>query len=140
MRWLSVRVIVSSRSQDLPLAKLCFLHPFPQGGLSCCQWRHRLGRAQPRSGKASKTRIDLISGQNDVMAMGTKKALKEHASDAHRDVLIPIPVTGCEGVPSTGQAWVRTGRSSFRHSCGIGKFRQDDCPDDPCSSKQDSDW
>jgi hypothetical protein len=82
----------------------------------------------------------LISGQNDVMAMGTKKALKEHASDADRDVLIRIPVTRCDGVPSTGQAWVRTGRSSFRHSCGIGKFRQGDCPDDPCSSKQDSAW
>jgi ribose transport system substrate-binding protein len=62
--------------------------------------------------KASKTRIDLISGQNDVMAMGAKKAVKEHASDADRDFLIRILVTGCDGVPSTGQAWVRTGQLS----------------------------
>jgi ABC-type sugar transport system substrate-binding protein len=62
--------------------------------------------------RASKTRIDLISGQNDVMAMGAKKAVKELAGDADRDFLTRIPVTGCDGVPGTGQAWVRAGHLS----------------------------
>jgi ABC-type sugar transport system substrate-binding protein len=58
---------------------------------------------------AQKCRIDLITAQNDVMAMGAKKAVKDLASELDRDVLAKIPVTGCDGVPSTGQAWVRAG-------------------------------
>ncbi len=54
-------------------------------------------------------RIDLITAQNDVMAMGAKKALKDLANELERDALAKIPVTGCDGVPSTGQAWVRAG-------------------------------
>jgi ribose transport system substrate-binding protein len=59
--------------------------------------------------RAQRTRIDLVCGQNDQMAMGAKKALKELASDLDRDLLSQIPVIGCDGVPGTGQAWVRTG-------------------------------
>jgi ABC-type sugar transport system substrate-binding protein len=54
-------------------------------------------------------RIDLITAQNDAMAMGAKKALKDLASEMDRDVLSKIPAIGCDGVPSTGQAWVRAG-------------------------------
>ncbi len=62
--------------------------------------------------KAQKFRIDLICGQNDVMAMGAKKAVKELANEIDRDFLSGIPATGCDGVPSTGQSWVRTGQLS----------------------------
>lgn len=71
---------------------------------SVCSWM-RLMRAQ-------KFRIDLISGQNDVMAMGAIKAVKELANELDRERLSSIPATGCDGVPSTGQAWVRTGQLS----------------------------
>lgn len=54
-------------------------------------------------------RIDLITAQNDAMAMGAKKAVKEFANELDRDALANIPVTGCDGVPSSGQAWVRAG-------------------------------
>jgi ribose transport system substrate-binding protein len=59
--------------------------------------------------RAQKSRIDMICAQNDVMAMGAKKAVKELASEMDRELLSGIPVTGCDGVASTGQAWVRTG-------------------------------
>jgi ribose transport system substrate-binding protein len=59
--------------------------------------------------RAQKTRIDVICAQNDVMAMGAKKAVKELANEIDRDLFLGMPVTGCDGVPSTGQAWVRTG-------------------------------
>ncbi len=71
---------------------------------SVCSWM-KLMRAQ-------KFRIDLICGQNDVMAMGAKKAVKELASEQDRENLSSIPATGCDGVPSTGQMWVRTGHLS----------------------------
>src|SRR5208282_1289938 len=72
------------------------------GYQSVCSWM-KLMRAQ-------KFRIDLICGQNDVMAMGAKKAVKELANELDRELLSSIPATGCDGVPSTGQAWVRTGQ------------------------------
>jgi ribose transport system substrate-binding protein len=59
--------------------------------------------------RAQKARIDVICAQNDVMAMGAKKALKDQVSEMDRDLFLGIPVIGCDGVPSTGQAWVRTG-------------------------------
>jgi ribose transport system substrate-binding protein len=59
--------------------------------------------------RAQKSRIDVICAQNDVMAMGAKKAVKELVNEMDRDLFLGIPVTGCDGVPSTGQAWVRTG-------------------------------
>jgi len=62
--------------------------------------------------RAQKFRIDLICGQNDVMAMGAKKAVKELANELDRDRLSSIPATGCDGVPNTGQAWVRAGQLS----------------------------
>ncbi len=74
------------------------------GYRSVCSWM-KLMRAQ-------KFRIDLICGQNDVMAMGAKKAVKELANELDRDRLSSIPATGCDGVPNTGQAWVRAGQLS----------------------------
>jgi len=74
------------------------------GYQSVCSWM-KLMRAQ-------KFRIDLICGQNDVMAMGAKKAVKELANELDRDFLSSIPATGCDGVPSTGQTWVRAGHLS----------------------------
>ena len=56
-----------------------------------------------------KCLIDLITAQNDVMAVGARKALKDCANESDREILAKIPVTGCDGVPSTGQAWVRAG-------------------------------
>jgi ribose transport system substrate-binding protein len=68
---------------------------------SVCSWLQLM--------KAQKTRIDLITAQNDMMAMGAKKAVKESANEMDRDDLFRIPVMGCDGVPGTGQAWVRAG-------------------------------
>jgi ABC-type sugar transport system substrate-binding protein len=38
-------------------------------------------------GPDSDAPLDLIAAQNDVMAMGAKKAVKEFASEADRDLL-----------------------------------------------------
>ena len=55
-------------------------------------------------------RIDLIVAQNDAMGIGARKAIEETIVDADRDHWLGIPITGCDGVPTTGQTWVRTGR------------------------------
>jgi ABC-type sugar transport system substrate-binding protein len=58
---------------------------------------------------AQKLRIDLIVAQNDAMGMGAKKAIEE-SSEAERERWRGVPIFGCDGVASTGQALVRTGQ------------------------------
>jgi ribose transport system substrate-binding protein len=54
------------------------------------------------------TRIDLVGAQDDSMAAGARKAFSELA-ESERQRWLQIPLTGCDGMPKTGQAWVRTG-------------------------------
>jgi len=42
--------------------------------------------------------------------MGARKAINEIILDADRDHWLGIPIIGCDGVPRTGQTWVRTGQ------------------------------
>lgn len=42
------------------------------------------------------------------MAMGARKAFREIAEN-ERERWMRIPVTGCDGMPKTGQAWVKNG-------------------------------
>ena len=57
-----------------------------------------------------KVRIDLVLAQNDVMGMGAKKAIEESVVGPERDDWLAIPIIGCDGVPMTGQTWVRNGQ------------------------------
>jgi ribose transport system substrate-binding protein len=69
---------------------------------SVCSWLHLVA--------AQRLRIDLIVAQNDAMGMGARKAIEETIVDADRDHWLGIPITGCDGVPATGQTWVRIGQ------------------------------
>lgn len=53
--------------------------------------------------------IDLVAGQDDSMALGARKAFQEQTSITERDRWLSLPYTGCDGLPQTGQAWVRSG-------------------------------
>ncbi|HET9409222.1 MAG TPA: substrate-binding domain-containing protein [Candidatus Sulfotelmatobacter sp.] len=53
-------------------------------------------------------KIDLVGAQDDSMAAGARKAFSE-IGDVNRDRWLKIPFTGCDGMPKTGQAWVRSG-------------------------------
>jgi len=55
-----------------------------------------------------EARIDLVGAQDDSMAMGARKAFSE-ISEAERARWLKIPVTGCDGMPKTGQTWVKNG-------------------------------
>ena len=56
-----------------------------------------------------KLQIDIIGAQNDVMAVGAQKAFGDVADPTERHRWLSLPYTGVDGVPKTGQAWVRTG-------------------------------
>jgi ABC-type sugar transport system substrate-binding protein len=72
--------------------------------------------------RAQKNRVDLVCAQNDAMAIGAKKAMKELAMEVDHGHVSAIPAIGCDGVPGTGQSWVRTGSLSatviIPPSCG----------------------
>ena len=51
-----------------------------------------------------------LAGQNDAMAMGARKAFQELPNEMDRDRWLKLPFIGCDGLPNTGQAWVRTGQ------------------------------
>jgi ribose transport system substrate-binding protein len=53
--------------------------------------------------------VGMIACQNDAMALGARKAFSEIGNLNERDVWMKLPITGVDGVPKSGQAWVRDG-------------------------------
>jgi ribose transport system substrate-binding protein len=58
---------------------------------------------------SQRAAIDLVSAQDDSMAMGARDAFKELTNEDEREKWLKLPFTGCDGLPKTGQAWVRSG-------------------------------
>jgi len=58
---------------------------------------------------SQKMAVDLIGAQDDSMAMGARKAFQELTNEADREKWLALPFTGCDGLPKTGQTWVRSG-------------------------------
>ena len=54
-------------------------------------------------------RIDIVGAQDDSMAIGARKSFQEQdkSSPAQRDRWQNLLFTGCDGLPRTGQTWVR---------------------------------
>jgi len=53
--------------------------------------------------------VSAIVSQNDAMALGVKRALKDLPSGELKERLMSLPVIGCDGLPRSGQAWVHKG-------------------------------
>jgi ribose transport system substrate-binding protein len=77
------------------------------------QWTEESSQRAVRSwlklGTSSRSTIDLIGAQDDSMAIGARKAFQELTNEAERDRWLALPFTGCDGLPKTGQSWVRSG-------------------------------
>ena len=56
-----------------------------------------------------KATVDLIAAQDDSMALGARKAFEELPDDTERERWLSLPFLGCDGLPKTGQAWVKDG-------------------------------
>src|ERR1700704_4801595 len=53
--------------------------------------------------------IDLIGAQDDSMAVGARRAFEELINASEKERWLDLPFTGCDGLPKTGQSWVRSG-------------------------------
>ena len=56
-----------------------------------------------------KATIDLIAAQDDSMAIGARKAFEELPNETEKERWLGLPFLGCDGLPKTGQAWVKSG-------------------------------
>ncbi len=56
-----------------------------------------------------RTAIDLVVAQNDAMAIGVRKAFQEVPNEVERERWLSVPFLGIDGLPKTGQAWLRSG-------------------------------
>jgi ribose transport system substrate-binding protein len=61
-------------------------------------------------GTSQQMAIRLIGSQNDVMAIGARKAFEEVPEIQARKDWLSLPFTGVDGVRETGQEWVRRGQ------------------------------
>ncbi len=56
-----------------------------------------------------KVSMQLIGAQNDAMAMGARMAFQDVGEEFERKHWLRLPFTGVDGLPKTGQSWVRKG-------------------------------
>ncbi|HEY6338271.1 MAG TPA: sugar ABC transporter substrate-binding protein [Candidatus Sulfotelmatobacter sp.] len=69
---------------------------------------HRTVSSWLRLRTSREMQIDLVGAQDDSMAMGARRAFAELAQ-GERERWLKMPFTGCDGMPQTGQAWVKNG-------------------------------
>jgi ribose transport system substrate-binding protein len=76
------------------------------------QWTEETAQRSVRSwlklSTSQRATIDLIGAQDDSMAIGARKAFEE-LPESERERWLELPFTGCDGLPKTGEAWVRSG-------------------------------
>ena len=58
---------------------------------------------------ANKIRVDLVAAQNDLMALAARKVFQGVSDITERERWMSTPFVGVDGLPKTGQAWVRDG-------------------------------
>jgi len=56
---------------------------------------------------ANKIRVDLVAAQNDLMALAARKVFQGVNDITDRERWMSIPFVGVDGLPKTGQTWVR---------------------------------
>ena len=77
------------------------------------QWTEESAQRSVRSWlkltTSQRATIDVVGAQDDPMAMGARKAFEELPNEMERERWLKIPFTGCDGLPKTGQSWIRIG-------------------------------
>jgi ribose transport system substrate-binding protein len=73
-------------------------------------WTQRSGYQAVKSWLGLSTsrqlHVGMIACQNDDMAIGARRAFEELLDMQERDAWLRTPITGCDGVPRSGQTWV----------------------------------
>jgi ribose transport system substrate-binding protein len=70
---------------------------------------HRTVSSWLRLSTSHQTHIDAVAAQDDSMAIGARKAFEGLPEGVARDRWLNLPYLGCDGLPNSGQVWVRQG-------------------------------
>jgi ribose transport system substrate-binding protein len=97
------------RTQGIQEAKPGNIHLIMLKGQWTEESSQRAVRSWLKLSTSQKSNIDLIAAQDDSMAIGARKAFQELPSEIERERWLNLPFLGCDGLPNTGQAWVRSG-------------------------------
>jgi ABC-type sugar transport system substrate-binding protein len=62
-----------------------------------------------RLSTSQKEQIQAVQAQNDFLALGARGAMEEQTVAQTKDSKSRVPFLGVDGLPKTGQAWVRQG-------------------------------
>lgn len=105
----SLREVAKLRSKGMLAAKPAGVDVKTMRG----DWTQQSGYHAVKSWLALSTsrqlNVGMIACQNDDMAIGARHAFEEVADTNDRDSWLRRPITGCDGVPRAGQAWVQEG-------------------------------
>jgi ribose transport system substrate-binding protein len=63
-----------------------------------------------RLSTSQQARLVGVAAQDDSMAMGARKAFQQLPEGSARERWLKLPFLGCDGLPNSGQAWVRQGK------------------------------
>jgi ribose transport system substrate-binding protein len=97
------------RTLGMQEAKPANLHLITLKGQWTEESSQRAVRSWLKLPTTKKTTIDLVAAQDDSMAIGARKAFQELPSELEKERWLGVPFLGCDGLPNTGQAWVRSG-------------------------------
>ena len=70
---------------------------------------HKAVSAWLRLSTSQQNPCNAIACQDDSMAIGARKAFQELSDGALRERWLGLPYLGCDGMPNTGQEWVKSG-------------------------------
>jgi ribose transport system substrate-binding protein len=62
-----------------------------------------------RLSTAQQEQIQVVQAQNDFLALGARRAIEKQTTGSERDRKSLLSFLGVDGLPGTGQAWVRQG-------------------------------
>jgi ribose transport system substrate-binding protein len=62
-----------------------------------------------RLSTAQQERINVVQAQNDSLAVGARRSIEEQRTNLQGNHSSHLPFLGVDGLPQTGQAWVRQG-------------------------------
>jgi len=70
---------------------------------------YRMVSSWMRLSTSQQAPLVAVAAHDDSMAMGARKAFQQLPEGATRDRWLSLPYLGCDGLPNSGQAWVRRG-------------------------------
>jgi ribose transport system substrate-binding protein len=96
------------RTQGMQEAKPGNIHLIMLKGQWTEESSQRAVRSWLKLTTSQKANVDLVAAQDDSMAIGARKAFQELPSEVERERWLSLPFLGCDGLPNTGQSWVRS--------------------------------